>query len=190
METIALYGGSFDPPHLAHEAIVKALRKLDFIDKVVVMPTFLNPFKANFTADAQLRLQWLRDIFSSYKDVKVSSYEVDLKRRVPTIETVKNLLGEYNKIYLVIGADNLKSLSQWYQFDELKKLVTFIVASRKNIEVPKDFIRLDIDENISSSELRKNLDSSKLPEKAKNKILQYYKEYNARQNTKDSKYTR
>ena len=186
METIALYGGSFDPPHLAHEAIVKALRKMDFIEKVIVMPTFLNPFKENFTAPAQLRLQWLRDIFSSYKDVEVSSYEVDLKKQVPTIETVEHLLKKYAKIYLVIGADNLESLPQWHQFDKLKELVTFIVASRKNIEVPKDFIQLDIDEDISSTQLRKDLDSSKLPEKSKNKILQYYKEYNAKQNTKNS----
>jgi len=81
MNTIALYGGSFDPPHLGHEAIVKALRELDFIEKVVVMPTFLNPFKESFTAPAELRLQWLKKIFSSYKDVEVSSYEVDLKKK-------------------------------------------------------------------------------------------------------------
>jgi len=190
MKTIALYGGSFDPPHLAHEAIVKALRELEFIDKVVVMPTFLNPFKETFTAPAELRLQWLKDIFSSYKDVEVSSYEVDLKRRVPTIETVKYLLNSYDKVYLVIGADNLKSLHQWYKFDELKRVVTFIVVTRDEIEIPKNFIRLDLHEDISSSDLRKNFDSLKIPKKARAKITQYYKEHNAKQNTKNSRYTR
>jgi nicotinate-nucleotide adenylyltransferase len=186
MKTIALYGGSFDPPHLAHEAIVKALSKLDFIDKIVVMPTFLNPFKETFTAPAELRLQWLKKIFSSYKDVEVSSYEVALKKKVPTIETVKYLLTSYDKIYVVIGADNLKSLHQWYKFDALNKLVTFIVATRDEIEIPKDFIRLAIDEDISSSDLRKNFDSSKIPEIVRDEITQYYKEHNAKQNTKHS----
>ena len=180
MKTIALYGGSFDPPHLAHEAIVKALKKLEFIDKVVVMPTFLNPFKETFTAPAELRLHWLRDIFSSYNDVEVSAYEVDLKKKVPTIDTVKNLLKDYGKIYLVIGADNLKSLQDWYKYDELKELATFIVATRKNIKIPKKFIKLDINENISSSHLRENLDISKIPKKVRDEIAQYYKEHNAR----------
>ena len=180
MKTIALYGGSFDPPHIAHEAIVKALRELDFIDKVVVIPTFLNPFKKTFTAPAALRLQWLKEIFSEYDDVEISSYEVDLQRKVPSIETVQHLLQNYDKIYLLIGADNLQSLSQWYKYNELKELVTFIVATRKNIEVPNNFIQLDIDENISSSDLRKNLQASKIPKKVRNKIVQYYKEYNAR----------
>ncbi len=180
MKTIALYGGSFDPPHLAHEAIVKALRELDFIDEVVVMPTFLNPFKESFTAPAALRLQWLEGIFSEYGDVKVSSYEVDLKRKVPTIETVRHLLKRYEKIYLLIGADNLQSLSKWYKYNELKELVTFIVATRNNIEVEKNFIQLDINEDISSSDLRKNLEPSKIPEKVRNEIVQYYKEHNAR----------
>ncbi|UCN00842.1 nicotinate (nicotinamide) nucleotide adenylyltransferase [Sulfurimonas sp. SWIR-19] len=190
MKTIALYGGSFDPPHIAHEAIVKALRKLEFIDKVVVMPTFLNPFKKTFTAPAELRLQWLKDIFASYEDVEVSAYEVKLKRKVPTITTVKHLLKCYDKVYLVIGADNLASLHQWYAYDELKKLVTFIVVTRDAVKIPKNFIQLDIDEDISSSGLRENFDSSKIPEKVRDEITQYYKEHNARQNTKHSKHTR
>lgn len=190
MKTIALYGGSFDPPHIAHEEIVKALRKLDFIDKVVVMPTFLNPFKETFTAPAELRLQWLKDIFSSFTDVEVSAYEVDLKKKVPTVATVKHLRKSYDKIYVVIGADNLKSLPQWYKFDELKKMVTFIVVTRNDIEIPKNFIRLNVNEDISSSNLRENFDSSKIPKKVRDEVTQYYKEHNARQNTKNSRHTR
>ncbi|HIP14443.1 MAG TPA: nicotinate (nicotinamide) nucleotide adenylyltransferase [Sulfurimonas autotrophica] len=180
MKTIALYGGSFDPPHLAHKAIVEALRELDFIQKVVVMPTFLNPFKASFTAPAHLRLQWLKKIFSSYKDVKVSSYEVDMKKKVPTIETVKYLLKKYDTIYLVIGADNLNSLHKWYKYDELKGLVTFIVATRDKMVIPEQFIALQIDEDISSTDLRNNFDSTKIPKEVREEITQYYKEHNAR----------
>ena len=180
MKTIALYGGSFDPPHIAHKAIVEALRKLDFIQKVVVMPTFLNPFKASFTAPAALRLQWLKKIFSSYEDVEVSSYEVEMKKKVPTVATVKHLLKKYDKVYLVIGADNLSSLHKWYRYDELKELVTFIVATRDKIAIPKQFIMLEINEDVSSTDLRKNFDSTKIPKEVAEEITQYYKEHNAR----------
>jgi nicotinate-nucleotide adenylyltransferase len=182
MKTVALYGGSFDPPHLGHEAIIKALQELDFIDKIIIMPTFLNPFKEKFVAPAALRLEWLQKIFEDYENVEVSSFEVDKKRKVPTIESVQALQKDFDKIYLVIGADNLKSLEKWYRFDALNKLVNFIVASREDIEVPQNFLKLDVDVDVSSSALRKNIDISKLPKKCAKEIAQYYKEHNAKQN--------
>jgi len=189
METIALYGGSFDPPHIGHEEVVKALSDLSFIDKIIVMPTYLNPFKRLFCAPPELRLKWLKKIFSSYKNVEISSFEVDLKKEVPSIETIKYLKKKYPRIYLVIGADNLKSLHKWHNYEELRELVHFIIAKRDAIKVSDDFIKLDIDEKISSSGLRKNMNSSKLPKAVANEIAQYYKEYNAKQNTEHNRHT-
>jgi len=178
MKSIALFGGSFDPPHIGHEAIVKALLGFLDIEEIVVMPTFLNPFKEFSHASSDLRLKWLRDIFSEFKNVKVSSYEVDLKRKVPTIQTVKYLLKTYKKIYLVIGADNLKSLYKWDNFEELEKLVSIIVATRENFIVDGKFLRLDIDVDISSTHLRNHIDILKLPKKCTKEIEKFYKEKN------------
>jgi len=178
MRTIALFGGSFDPPHLGHEAIVKALNKLDFIDKIIVMPTFLNPFKSSSVASAIQRLEWLKEIFSPIKKVEVSSFEVEKNTKVSTLETVTYLLKSYEKIYVVIGADNLKSLAQWQGFEELKNKVTFIIASREKINVPKNFICLEIDEKISSSQLRNKMNVNQLSKINAEKIVTYYKENN------------
>jgi len=176
MKTVALYGGSFDPPHIAHEAIVKALREKTFIDEVVVMPTFLNPFKSHSRADAALRLSWLRELFADYKDVIVSSFEVDSGIKVPTIMSVKYLLKSYERVYLVIGADNLSTLSLWQNFNELAELVTFIVVTRDGVEIPSNYIKLEIDEPISSSLLRQEMQCSKIPKKIALKVEQYYNE--------------
>ena len=180
MRTIALYGGSFDPPHIGHKAIVEALGKLDFIDKIIIMPTFLNPFKSSSHAPSELRFKWLEEIFKDFTNVKIDRYEVEQNRQVPTIESVKHLLKTYENVYLVIGADNLGSLQKWNSYKELKDLVTFIVASRDDIIVDEKFIQLNIDEKISSSELRKNIQISMLPKKCAIEIEQYYKENNAR----------
>ena len=182
MKSIALYGGSFDPPHIGHKAVVEALEKLDFIDKIIIMPTFLNPFKDSSTAPSALRLKWLQEIFSEYENVEVSAFEVTQARKVPTIETVKILKNEYEKIYVVIGADNLQSLKKWYKFNELRKLVTFIVATRDAIEIPDDFLKLYVDADVSSTALREHMDISKLPKQCADEIAQYYKEHNAKQN--------
>lgn len=182
METIALFGGSFDPPHIGHEAIVRAVLDLKFIDKVVIMPTFLNPFKSKSHAPSQLRLKWLKEIFSSYNNVEVNSYEVDLNKKVPSIESVKHLLKKYKKIYLIIGADNLESLPKWRRYEELKNLVTFIIISRDKIRVPESFLTLNVQKDISSTKLRESMDISQLPKKCAVQISKYYKEKNATKN--------
>ncbi len=173
---VALFGGSFDPPHCGHEAIVNGLCGLDFIDKVIVMPTFLNPFKSTFSAPPKLRLKWLKQIFKSNKKVEVSDFEVSKKCKVPTIESVEYLLKKYEKIYVAIGADNLEKLHTWHRYDELKKLVEFIFITRDDIRIPQGFLELKVDVKISSSSLREHIDSEFLPKCCSSEIEKYYKE--------------
>ncbi len=180
MNTIALFGGSFDPPHIGHKAIVEALKELSYIDKIIIMPTFLNPFKSSFSAPAELRFQWLEEIFKDFKNLEIERYEVNKGRAVTTIESVEYLLTKYQKIYLVIGADNLASLELWNNYQVLKEKVTFLVASRDNIIIDKHFIQLKVNENISSTELRKRIDITKLPQECVDQIKEFYKEKNER----------
>ncbi len=178
MRSIALFGGSFDPPHIGHTAIVKALEKLNHIDEIIIMPTYLNPFKSTSHAPSELRFQWLEEIFKNSAEVKICRYEVNQNRAVTTLESVEYLLKTYTKIYLVIGADNLASLELWNNYEKLKEKVTFLVASRDNIIVDSHFIQLKVNENISSTELRENMDISKLPIECALKIKEFYKENN------------
>jgi nicotinate-nucleotide adenylyltransferase len=78
-----------------------------------------------------------------------------------TIETVKYIKNKFNPtyIYLIIGADSLQSLTKWYEYDKLKELVEFVIAKRDNIEIT-NYKTIDINQNISSTQLRngKNLE--------------------------------
>ena len=186
MKTIALFGGSFDPPHLGHCAVVNALLEREGLDEIIVMPTYLNPFKDAFFAPAELRLQWLREIFAKERRVTVSDFEVSQRQKVPTFTTVENLHKDCDKIYLVIGADNLRGLSSWHRYGELTKLVTFMVAHRDEIEVPSEYLELPVSVEISSSNLRKEIREEMLCAVNRKEIVQYYKnktkENNAREN--------
>ena len=182
MNTIALFGGSFDPPHIGHIAIIETLKALPFIDKVIVMPAYLNPFKSNFTAPAEMRLQWLRDIFYNDEKVEINDYEVSLQKATPTIETVSYLKQFYEKIYVVIGADNLKSLHKWHKYDKLKDMVNFIVVTRGGVDIPEGYLQVQLNESISSTELREKLNPEKLPQKYAQQIQKFYKEHNEKQN--------
>ena len=92
---IALFGGSFDPPHAGHDAAVKAILSSLKPDLLVIMPSFLNPFKKSFSAPPQLRLRWCRALWGDTPHVEVSDYEISQNVPVPTIQSVKSLLEKY-----------------------------------------------------------------------------------------------
>lgn len=182
MRNVALFGGSFDPVHQGHTAIIEALQKLKEVDVIVIMPTYLNPFKSHFTADASTRLHWLRKLYNEDEKVVVSDFEVSQNRAVATIESVRVLQKEYDTVYVVIGADNLASLSQWHEYERLQEMVTFIVVTRDNIAIDAKYKQLNVDVAVSSTQLRKTMDKASLPPKIAQEILDYYKEHNAKKN--------
>lgn len=175
-KVVALFGGSFDPPHIGHIAIIKKLCELEFIDEIVVMPTFLNPFKSCSFAPPALRVKWLKKIFKGFKKVVVDDFEATKSAPTPTIESILYLLQRYKKVFVVIGADNLASLHNWHRYDELKNLVSFIVASRDCVEIKDDFFKLDVDVNISSSSLRDQMKKEFLPAICADEIINFYKD--------------
>jgi nicotinate-nucleotide adenylyltransferase len=83
---------------------------------------------------------------------------------------------KYDNIYLVIGADNLKTLEKWHGYEELKTLVTFVVARRDEILIPQEFIALHVSKAISSSDLREKIQTKFLPPCVADEIEKYYKE--------------
>ncbi len=173
---IAVFGGSFDPPHIGHEEIIKeAVTKLD-IERLFVVPTFLNPFKNSFHTPSKIRYRWLKELTKDYTKVEILSYEVDQNREVATIETIKYIINKYKpyKIYLIIGADNLINLTKWQNYQELQKLVEFVVAKRGEIDIPAYLKKLNISANISSTELREDIKKEYLPKSIADSIIEYY----------------
>lgn len=176
---IAIFGGSFDPVHTAHVAIVnKALISLD-IDKLIVVPTYLNPFKSDFHFEPKTRFELLKKVFFKFKNVEISDYEINRGKSTFSIDTVKYLKNLYNpsKIYFIIGEDNLKYLNKWHKIDELKKIVEFVVATRNEFknENIKEFKTLDINIDISSTKLRGDIDLEYIPLEIKDDILNLQK---------------
>lgn len=173
---VALFGGSFDPPHIGHLKIIeKSLKKLK-IDRLVVMPTYLNPFKKEFFAEPSLRLLWLNKMCVKLKNVIVSDFEIKQNRAVYTIESVEYLNSIGLKVkYLVIGADNLKRLKRWNSYFKLKKSVKFVVATRGGIAIPSHFKKLHIKADVSSQDIR-NKKKRYIPKTIKQNIKKYYKE--------------
>ena len=174
---IALFGGSFDPPHLGHDSVVKmALNTLE-IDKLIIMPTFINPFKTHFSASPNMRIKWVEKIWGNLPKVEISDFEIKQNRPVPTIESVRYLQNLYKteNFYVIIGADHLDTLHLWDDFDELCKRAKFVIASRNHIKIPPNLAKLNTNVDISSSQIRTNPDIMSIPTVVQNEIIQFYK---------------
>lgn len=172
---IAIFGGSFDPVHLGHKKIVEtALQYLD-IDKLIIVPAYLNPFKDSSYLEAQFRYELVKKLFSAYNKVEVSSYEIDKKTLSYTYETVKHFKSLYSpkKLYFILGEDNLQNLDKWYKIEELKKDLEFIVVTREgtnNKDLSK-FKTLNLKIDISSSKIRENFDLKFIPKEIREALL-------------------
>jgi len=170
---VAIFGGSFDPIHKGHIKIIEELSKR--FDKVIVLPNYLNPLKHNFSAPPKKRIEWIKKSINQ-KNVEISDYEIKQNKPCYTIDTIKHFLKNYDKISFVIGADNLSTLKDWKNIDELKKLITFLVVSRDD-KKSNEFETINLDIKISSTEIRKNPQNYKkyLPEIVADEIINFYK---------------
>ncbi|MFK5975773.1 MAG: nicotinate (nicotinamide) nucleotide adenylyltransferase [Sulfurovum sp.] len=174
--TVAIFGGSFDPPHRGHQDIVGcAINSLD-IDKLVLLPAYLNPFKSSTLILASQRLEWVETLFGDMDRVVVDDYEIAEGRSVRTVESVKKLSEKYSVKYIIIGADNLASLDKWYQFDSLNESIIWVIASRAGYDLHtsklREWVRLDMDIPISSTHIRDRRDLKYIDPKIKESVKQ------------------
>ncbi len=172
--TIAIFGGSFDPPHKGHQLIVeKAIENLQ-IDKLFVVPAYLNPFKTSTLADAPTRLSWCHTLFDSIDRVKVDDYEIKEGKSTVTSQSVKHFNQTYNVKYLIIGSDNLSTLTKWHAFEWLNETVTWVIATRDNHHLDTDELNkwelLPIEAPMSSTQIREEKDLQFIDEKIRTSV--------------------
>ena len=182
---IALYGGSFDPPHIAHEQIIKySLTKLN-IDKLIVIPTYLNPLKTDSYLTPWQRYHLMKKLSNNLNPNKiiVEDYEIKNNQATTTYQTLQFIKQKFNpnKIYLIIGEDNLIILHKWYNYKKILKDVILVVATRniqQQIIIPYQYISLPIDINISSTNLRQNLQLKYVPKSIQQDIKNIFLKQN------------
>lgn len=170
INSMLVYGGSFDPIHLGHiQAIKLALKSLK-PDSCLIVPAFINPFKTHTTFSPHQRVKWLKRSIQQYikdKRVKLCLFEINQNKPTPTITTILYLKKHYNikKLYFLLGADNAPHLHTWNEFDRLKQLVEFVFLTRLGYELPQNFSYKTLILNVptSSTEIRKGNQKEFLP---------------------------
>ncbi len=157
-QVVAIFGGSFDPPHMGHQRIVeKAIQSLD-IDKLLVVPAYLNPFKTSSLASATQRLAWCHTLFDTVDNVIVDDYEIREGKSTTTSQSIKHFNIDYNVKYLIIGSDNLSTLTKWHNFEWLNTHIIWVIITRGeyplSLEALREWKILTLDIPISSTDIR------------------------------------
>jgi nicotinate-nucleotide adenylyltransferase len=134
---VGIFGGTFDPVHIGHVAMMIALTETHHLDHVYIIPANINPQKesALSPASAQHRLQMVRKAFKDVPRCSIVTLEIEKPGPSYTIDTVHELqkrgvLKSTDSHFLLIGQDTVELLSTWKEIDELIAFAPPIIAAR------------------------------------------------------------
>ncbi len=163
MKRIGLFGGTFDPPHLAHIRIAQiAYERLDLC-KVFFIPCKQSPHKEELMPLApNERLKMISIATDDHEWARISDVELLREGLSYSIDTVEYFRDQYPdaKLFWVMGSDQWKVFDTWYRANDLAGIVEFIVFPRPELPRPQPGKQLHvIDEkiDISSSQIRERL---------------------------------
>ncbi|MGH9019755.1 MAG: nicotinate-nicotinamide nucleotide adenylyltransferase [Acidimicrobiales bacterium] len=129
---VGLFGGTFNPPHRGHVAVLRAAARMNRFDLLEVTVAG-DPYSKRGQGDllpAPARLAMARAAFEGLDLVEVSDRELVRSGPTYTIDTVRELLGDFDEVDLLIGADLADQLVGWHDADELASLVRVGVVPR------------------------------------------------------------
>lgn len=140
---IAIYGGTFNPPHRGHVESLQAVYEQAKPDRVLVIPASIPPHKelAAGSPDAEKRLELTRLAFKELPYAEVTDMELTRTGKSYTSDTVAELLRKYPdaELMLAMGTDMFLSFETWHEYRYLIDNVTMLVFARREGEDEKIF---------------------------------------------------
>jgi nicotinate-nucleotide adenylyltransferase len=128
---VAVFGGSFNPPHVAHVLACALVLSVEDIDRVLVVPAYKHPFaKALASYDDRVRMCELA--MGWLPQVEVSRVEEELGGESRTLRTIEHLSNAHPDwgLRLLIGADIVAEAPRWFGFDAIVAIAPPIVLGR------------------------------------------------------------
>jgi nicotinate-nucleotide adenylyltransferase len=157
---VAVYGGSFDPPHLGHVLSVAWALCADNVDEVWIVPTWEHAFGKQHGAPFHERKRMCELAFAPFRNVEISDVERRLGGVSKTLYTLQALQDEHPeaRFRLLVGADVLPTTDRWHRWEDVLKIAPALVVGREGYPLPEG-CPLSIP-NVNSTEIRFRLANS------------------------------
>ncbi len=169
---IGIYGGSFNPPHIAHLILAELLYEILQLDTLLFVPSAVPPHKQNDTLlDGDQRLKLMKCAVEGNDRLEVSDIEIKRGGTSYTIETLDTLERLYKNVtfYLIVGVDNLVTFHYWKDYKAILDRCRLIAMKRPGFDVSQ--VQSDVLEKvtiidlphleISSTEIRRRIREGK-----------------------------
>lgn len=160
---VGVFGGSFNPPHLAHVlAVTVVLSRFD-VERILVVPTYQHPF-AKALAPYEDRVKMCELAMGWLPRVEVSRVEEELGGESRTLRTIEHLHTKHPdwSLRFVMGSDLVLESAKWYGFDRIMALAPPIVLGRVGIQY--DGAPASVLPAISSTDVREHIKAGRWDE--------------------------
>jgi nicotinate-nucleotide adenylyltransferase len=134
-EKVGMFGGAFDPPHLAHVALARAAVEQLQLDELRIFPTGQAWHKSQALSAPEHRLAMARIAFADVPRTVVDERELRRSGPTYTVDTLRELRGERPgaRLFLVMGQDQWASLTKWREWEAILQLADICVAARPSL---------------------------------------------------------
>ena len=132
LHRLGLFGGTFDPPHNGHVAALRAAAATGRFDAIEVTVAG-DPYRKSALGpvhSTSTRFAMAMAAFDHLDLVRVSEREINRPGPSYTIDTVEELLEQFDQVDVLIGADLATQLTSWHRADELRELVAVGIIPR------------------------------------------------------------
>ena len=180
MKKIGFFGGSFNPPTLAHFEIVKSALKEGNLDKIVIVPMGDKYQKAGLIPFED-RYNMISKMFENEPKVEISRMQANQQEVSYAIDSFEIIDKEYknDERYFIMGLDNFSRIDTWKSNEKLVLNRKFIIFQRENYNVKNNFSEtnvkfINVKNSTSSSLVRQKI---KDKEDIENLLSESVKEY-------------
>jgi nicotinate-nucleotide adenylyltransferase len=138
MPEIALFGGSFDPPHVGHLLAAAYVLATDPVDELWFVPVHAHPFGKPLIGSFDHRAALCEAVAAQVPRSRVSRVEQELGGEGRTVDLLEHLHRAHpgTRWALVLGTDLNAETPQWKNFDRIRQLARIIPVQRGGHPVP------------------------------------------------------
>ena len=169
---VGVFGGTFDPIHYGHLILAEQCREQARLDTVLFVPAARPPHKPHPCARFDQRVEMLALALAGNPVFCIDEVEKDRDGPSYTVDTLDELRRRRpaDELHLLIGADTLRDLHQWYEPRRILELAHLLVVGRPHnpspnlgelcgrLNLPLDAVRMTVIQapliSISSKNLR------------------------------------